>query len=301
MKRFILSLALVIPFIASAQSHHEFGLSAGAANYYGDLQNKLYPNYGFRPMGGLMYKYFFNPNLGIRFGASYSNVTAADSLSDIAVKKARNLRFASNIFEVHGGFELNLFRVEKERTKFSPYIFGGLALFHFNPYTDGMRGEKVYLRPLATEGQNLPVYPDRKEYKLTNIAFPIGGGLKVFVGKTFFITAEAGFRYTNTDYLDDVSKSYVNLDVLKAYKGQQSVDLSFRGDEINNIFPGNEQVSNNPSSIRNQQYPDYKYQRGDSKANDWYYFTNVTVTVYLDAFGNVKKYWQATCPAFRRN
>lgn len=300
MKRFILSIALALPFLASAQNHHEFGVSAGAANYYGDLQNKLYPNYGFKPMGGLIYKYFFNPNLGVRFGAAYTSITAADSLSDVEVRKARNLRFASNLFEIHGGFELNLFRIEKERTKFTPYIFGGLALFHFNPYTDGMRGERVYLRPLATEGQNIPVYPDRKEYKLTNIAFPIGGGLKVLVGKTFFISAESGFRYTNTDYLDDVSKSYVNLDVLKAYKGQQSVDLAFRGDEVNNVFSANEQVSASQSTIHNQQYPDYKYQRGDSKANDWYYFTNITVTVYLDAFGNVKKYWQSQCPAFRR-
>jgi hypothetical protein len=300
LKRFILSIALALPLLASAQNHHEFGLSAGAANYYGDLQNKLYPNYGFKPMGGLIYKYFFNPNLGVRFGAAYTSITAADSLSDVAVKQARNLRFASNIFEIHGGFELNLFRIEKERTKFTPYIFGGLALFHFNPYTDGIRGERVYLRALATEGQNIPLYPDRKEYKLTNIAFPIGGGLKVLVGKTFFISAEAGFRYTNTDYLDDVSKSYVNMDVLKAYKGQQSVDLAFRGDEVNNIYSPNEQVNSSQSTIHNQQYPDYKYQRGDSKANDWYYFTNVTVTVYLDAFGNVKKYWQSQCPAFRR-
>ncbi|MBS1773336.1 MAG: hypothetical protein JST82_10790 [Bacteroidetes bacterium] len=292
MKRFILSLALLLPLFASAQSHHEFGLTAGVANYYGDLQDKIFPKYGYMPMGGIVYKHFFNPNLGIRFGASYTSVTAADSLSDVKVKQERNLRFATNIFEVHGGFELNLFRIEKERTKFTPYIFAGIGIFHFNPYTDGMNNERVYLRPLSTEGQGIPVYPDRKQYKLTNVSFPIGGGLKVLVGKTFFLSTEMGFRYTNTDYLDDVSKSYVNMDTLMAYKGKQSVDLSFRTDEKSEWMSKSQQE-------QNQLYPNYKFQRGDSKANDWYWFCNVTVTVYLNSFGNIKRYWQAACPAFR--
>ena len=291
MKRFILSLALLAPFTTFAQSHHEIGLSAGVANYYGDLQDKMFPNYGYRPMAGVAYKYFFNPRVGVRFGAAFSSVTAADSLSEIQVKQERNLRFASNLFEVHGGFELNLLQVESDRAKVSPYIFAGLSLFHFNPYTDGARGEKVYLRALGTEGQGIPVYPDRKEYKTVNIAFPIGGGLKFFVGKTFFITTELGFRYTNTDYLDDVRKKYVNLDTLRDYKGQQAVDLSFRSDEKGDWWQKKQEG--------NQDYPNFKFQRGDSKANDWYWFGNVTVTVYLKSFGNVKKYWQANCPAFR--
>ncbi|MBN9485028.1 MAG: hypothetical protein BGO70_05095 [Bacteroidetes bacterium 43-93] len=293
MKRFILSLALLTPFFAYAQPHHEVGLTAGVANYYGDLQNKMFPKEGYRPMAGIVYKYFFNPHLGIRFGASYASVTAADSLSDVKVKQDRNLRFATNIFEVHGGFELNILQIEKDRSKITPYIFAGLSIFHFNPYTDGLNGEKVYLRPLSTEGQGIPVYPDRKEYKLTNIAFPVGGGMKFLVGKQLFITTELGFRYTNTDYLDDVSKSYVNLDTLRAYKGQQAVNLAYRGDEKNDWY-------SKMQNETNKQYPNYKYQRGDSKSNDWYWFGNVTITIYLDAFGNAKRYWQADCPAFRR-
>lgn len=267
-----------------AQAHHEVGLSAGVNFYYGDLQDKMYPNYGGKPMGGVLYKYFFNPHLGWRIGASYTAMTAADSLSESNVKRERNLRFASNLFEVHTGLELNILPLEWDKSKVSPYLFAGVAVFHYNPYTDGMRGERVYLRPLGTEGQNIPIYPDRKEYKTVNVAFPFGGGLKFFIGKTIFLSAEVGFRYTNTDYLDDVSKSYVNLDTLKAYRGAQSVELSFRTDELKN-WDGN--------------YPNYKYQRGDSKANDWYYFTNITATIYFRAFGNLKDYWQAKCPAFK--
>lgn len=287
MKRFILSLALLAPFVSSfGQAHHEVGLSAGVNFYYGDLQDKMYPNYGGRPMGGVIYKHFFNPNLGVRLGASYTAMTAADSLSDVQVKRERNLRFASNLFEMHGGLELNFLPIEADRMKITPYIWAGIAAFHYNPYTDGMRGERVYLRSLGTEGQNIPGYPDRKEYKLVNMAFPFGGGLKFFIGRTIFLTTEVGFRYTNTDYLDDVSKSYVNLDTLKAYRGAQAADLAFRTDEL-------------PNAQWDRNYPDYKYQRGDSKANDWYYFTNITVTIYFKAFGNLREYWQSKCPAFK--
>lgn len=267
-----------------AQPHHEIGLMAGTANYYGDLQDKWFPNYGSKPMGGIVYKYFFNPHLGVRAGFSYTSLTAADSLSDVAIKRERNLSFQTNLFEFHTGFELNFLPIEIDRAKFTPYIFGGIAIFHYNPFTTGMNGERVYLRPLATEGENLPNYPDRREYKLTNLAFPFGGGFKFFIGKAVIFAGEVGFRYTQTDYLDDVSKSYVNLDTLKAYKGQQAVDMSFRTKQLKN-WDGN--------------YPDYRYQRGDSKSNDWYYYTNITVTIYLRAFGNKGTYWQAHCPAFK--
>lgn len=267
-----------------AQSHHEFGLMAGVGNYYGDLQNKIFPNYGTRPMGGIVYKYFFNPRVGVRFGASYGSITAADSLSDVPAHRARNLSFSSNLFEVHGGLEINLLKVEMDDAKVSPYIFLGIAAFHFNPYTEAPNGQRVYLRALGTEGQNIPNYPDRKEYKTTNISFPVGGGMKFFIGQALFITTELGFRFTQTDYLDDVSKSYVNMDTLMAYRGPQAVELSYRTDELK-------------SWDRN--YPDYKYQRGDNKANDLYWFGGLTVTVYLRSFGNVKRYWQAHCPAFQ--
>ncbi len=286
LKRFILCIALLMPLVSPAQQHHEFGLTAGVCSYYGDLQSDLFPDYGVKAMGGIMYKYFFNPHIGIRFGAAYGSVTAADSLSDYVAKQERNLSFASDILEFHGGFEFNLLPIEKDRIKFTPYAFVGIGVFRFNPYTQGVNGEKIYLRPLGTEGQNIPIYPDRKEYKLTSVSFPVGGGIKFLLGKTFMVTPEIGFRYTNTDYLDDVSKSYVDFQVLKEYRGQHAVDYAFRTDELQN-WDGN--------------YPTYQGQRGDSKSNDLYWMAGLTVTVYLDAVGNMFDYWQTNCPAFLRS
>lgn len=281
MKRFILSLVVIFPLLAQAQRHHEVGLFAGVSNYHGDLQDKWFPDNGYRPNVGVFYKYFMSPRVGIRLGANYSKITAADSLSDIAVKKLRNLRFESKLFEMHAGLEINLLPVDRERAKVSPYIFGGVSVFYFNPYTDGMNGEKVMLRPLSTEGQGMSQYPDRKNYSNINVALPFGGGMKFFIGKTLMLTTELGFRYTATDYLDDVSKSYVNQNELFQDRGRQSVDLSFRGDElIGQKVP----------------YPDYGFQRGDSKANDWFWYGGLTLAVYFDAFNNLNTYWQAKCP-----
>ena len=286
MKRILLSLALILPLCLPAQEHHEIGLTVGVANYYGDLQPKLFPSYGYRPMVGIIYKYFMSPHVGLRFGASYTDLTAADSLSNIPANIARNLSFATHLFEVHGAIEVNLLPVDVMRRKVSPYIFGGISVFYFDPYAIDPEGDKVYLRPLSTEGEGLPMYPDRKEYSLVNVAFPFGAGVKFFIGKTLMLTTEVGFRYTNTDYLDDVSKSYVNLDTLQAYKGKIARQMAYRGNTV---------VGWNGDN------PNYGFQRGDPTSNDWYWFGNITLTVYFRAFGNPKEYLKTKCPGFFRN
>ena len=98
MKRILLSFVLLLPLCLRAQSgynpnligamdHHEIGLTVGISNYYGDLQPKFFPNYGYKPMAGIVYKYFMSPHLGLRVGASYTNLGAADSLSNIPINK----------------------------------------------------------------------------------------------------------------------------------------------------------------------------------------------------------------------
>ena len=305
LKRILLFVLLSVPFIAGAQlkdiyldrydqDHHEFGITLGISNYYGDLQPKLFPSYGYMPMAGIVYKYFVNPHLGFRFGASFTRLTAADSLSTIPANVDRNLSFTTNLFEIHSVMELNLWPIEILKNKVTPYIFGGISAFYFNPYANDSNGNKTFLRPLSTEGQGLPMYPDRKPYSLVNIAFPFGGGMKFFIGKSFFVTAEMGFRYTNTEYLDDVSKSYVNLDTLAAYKGQLAKRMSFRGNQLQNV------VDPNDPNNHNYHYPnpDYGFQRGDPKSNDWFWYGNITVTVYLKAFGGPREYLKTRCPGF---
>lgn len=274
-----------VPLFLQAQVHHEVGITVGIANYYGDLQPKFWAPNGYMPMGGIVYKYFMSPHIGMRFGASYTNLTAADSLSEIPVNLSRNLSFNTHLLEMHGALELNFLPIEILRMKVTPYVFGGISAFYFNPFTEDANGNKVFLRPLSTEGQGLPMYPDRKEYSLINVAFPFGGGMKFFIGQRIMLTTELGFRYTNTDYLDDVSKSYVNLDTLQAYKGKVARQMAYRG---------------NTTASWDKNNPNYGFQRGDSKANDWFWYGNITATIYLRSLGNPKEYLKTRCPGFFR-
>ncbi len=286
MKRLLLSFLCALPFLASAQKHHEIGVWVGAANYYGDLQTQWIPTGAansktYKPAGGIIYKYFPNPRLGFRFGASYVSITAADSLSNIKANKLRNLDFKNNIVEMYGALEFNFLPIDMEKFKVTPFVFAGVGAFYGRPFSEDAGGNKIILRDMSTEGQGLPQYPDRKVYPLVNAMFPFGGGIKCFIGNTVMLSAEVGLRYTTTDYLDDVSRSYVNMDTLLAYKGQKAVDMSYKGNMERN-WDGN--------------YPNYKFQRGDYKRNDWYWTAGISATIYFDAFGNVKKYIQTKCP-----
>ena len=72
-------------------------------------------------------------------------------------------------------------------------------------------------------------------------------------------------RKTFTDYLDDVSTSYIDENTLLATRGQQAVNLAYRGDEVN------------PSWI----YPPDGEQRGTPTEMDWYYFIGMSVDVKI--------------------
>lgn len=292
MKRILLTLALIVPLFLRAQvpppngHHHEIGISLGVANYWGDLQPKFWASYGYQPMVGILYKYYTSPHVGFRFGLSYTNLSAADSMSIVPTNKARNLTFATHLLELHSALEINFLPIDVFRRKATPYIFGGIGVFYFNPYAEDDGGNRHFLRPLSTEGEGLPMYPDRKQYSLVNVSFPFGGGFKFFIGRTIMLCGELGFRYTSTDYLDDVSKSYVNLDTLQAYKGKLARSMAYRGNTV---------------AGWNGDNPNYGFQRGDAKANDWYWYGNITCTIYFRAFGNPKEYLKTKCPGFFRH
>lgn len=288
MKRFILFALMVLPLglWAQKENHHEIGIKIGAANYYGDLQTEVIPwgrasSLTYKPSFGILYKHFFNPHVGIRFEANYMRITAADSLSNNKANQLRNLNFTNDIIDLSGALEINFLPVDVHKFKVSPYIFVGVGAFYSNPFTLNNIGEKTFLRNLSTEGQGLPAYPDRKVYPTINPMIPFGGGVKFFIGETFVLSAEVSIRYTGSDYIDDVSRSYINMDTLKAYRGDQSVELAYRGNR-HKEWDGN--------------YPNYEFQRGDHKMNDWYWTAGITATIYFDAFGNIGNYIQTTCP-----
>jgi hypothetical protein len=157
--------------------------------------------------------------------------------------------------------EYNLFRTENRG--WTPFGFMGLAVYHYNPYTFDQQHQKYYLKPLNTEGQGLPQYPDRKPYALTRFAVPVGGGVKFILTDQFQLAAQIGLRLTNNDYLDDVSTTYVDEQTLLSARGPKAAELAYRMREL----PGGD-----------QQHPGEGAGRGRSGKfifTDFYYFSGI--------------------------
>jgi Domain of unknown function (DUF6089) len=261
-----LPLTIILSFfvsIAFCQQVH-VGVFGGLSAYNGDLTDKIFPKKETNGAIGVTLNYELKDQIMLRGGLTYSIVGGADRFSDKPDLVQRNLAFETKITELSAVAEYYLFNLYDRR--YSPYFFGGLAVFHFNPYAFDANHQQTYLKPLSTEGEGIAGYPDRKPYSLTQLAIPYGGGIKFAVNDNLRIGLEIGFRKLFTDYLDDVSKNYIDPADLLAAKGQKAVDMSYRGDEV----PGG-----------NPNYPSKTDQRGNPKSKDFYYFTGIHLTYRL--------------------
>lgn len=189
----------------------EFGIGLGGSHYFGDLNTRASLN---RPK--MAASVFFRKNLGnyiaVRLGASFAQLGYSDKYNDFNKQMfTRNLSFNSKVWELslQGDFNFFRFMPGEPDYSFTPYITFGAGIFTYDPYAY-LRGEKILLRPLNTEGQGSTLYPDRKPYSSMAISIPFGGGVKYAFNDRFNIGFEVLYRFTNTDYLDDVSTTYVD-------------------------------------------------------------------------------------------
>lgn len=266
MKRSLLLFFLLLTRVAFAQLH--LGVFAGGSNYTGELNSK--PLKRTKPAVGLSVNYEISDRVMLRSGFMLAKVEGGDMFSGSEfLKQNRNLSFQSKITEFSLIGELTAFNLYNVR--WSPYAFGGIAVYRFNPFVQDS-GRKVFLQPLGTEGQGLAEYPNRRPYALTQFSIPFGGGIKYNINETIRIGFEIGFRRLFTDYLDDVSSFYADEAALLAARGPQAVRFAYRGDEV----PGD-----------NLTYPDNGYpakdaQRGNHNSKDWMYFTGIHLTFRLN-------------------
>ena len=252
---------IIVLFFITYTSHSQFrlGVFGGLSNYQGDLTTKPYKSS--KGAFGITGTFPVTERFGIRAGLTFAKIAGADSLSDKPELKARNLSFQSKITEFSLLGEYTIFNLDQVR--WTPYVFAGLAFFHFNPYTYDATGTQTFLQPLTTEGQGIQGYP-AQPYKLNQLAIPFGGGVKYAVSEKVHLGLEVGLRKTFTDYLDDVSTVYADPADLLAGNGQRSADLSYRGDEVG--FPD---------------YPVKGFTRGNPKSKDYYYFTGLHLSFAL--------------------
>jgi len=160
---------------------------------------------------------------------------------------------------------------------FGFYVFGGIGGFYYNPFgvnNFGGAKTKFELRPLRTEGQGLIesndafyvndvalginyqdyAFPMSKgkqgTYSKFAICAPVGFGIKKSFHSTAGIKLEAGFRFTNTDYLDDVSTRYFSPEKLREWGADNSYTMSGVNQQLNDdgFFNVNVRYSEAPAT-----------------------------------------------------
>lgn len=287
-------------------SFWEAGLTVGPSNFLGDLGG----NYGIgRPflkdnniqMTKLTYGAHasFHPNefFAFRFAVNLGSLEGDDAIIKgkggyEEARRARNSNFKSKLKEAIVVAEFYpgvFFEYEPEDIyhKWRPYVLAGVGVFNFNPKGfDPVTGSWVELKPLRTEGQGFAEFPDRKEYKLTQLNLPMGAGIKYYITERSNISLEVIHRTTFTDGIDDVSTRYIDPNLFYQYIPQyyattQQADLAAR-------------MSNKSGTTGTRFLPGKK--RGTPENNDAYYSVGFKFSTRIGAGGDSRWNNSTRCP-----
>ncbi|MFM2137981.1 MAG: hypothetical protein RJA57_288 [Bacteroidota bacterium] len=264
-----------------ANGKYEIGLGIGPSFFLGDLGGSSGVGRTFikdvdLPMTkmnkGLYLNIYPAEWLGFRIAGNIGMLEADDAQTpdkggDERFRLYRNLKFRSTLLEAYGAIEFypTVFFEKYDGTqgKIRPYGVIGAGLFHFNPqgeYFNSDGGSQwVDLKPLRLEGQGMAEYPDRKPYALTQLMIPMGAGIKYYFRENLYFGFEVMHRKTFTDYIDDVSTTYVDPSHFSNYLSDaqlaQARQLYYRENLVNGA------VSR----------PVINEQRGDPRENDSYF------------------------------
>lgn len=285
----ILALTLsFLPRLAQSQYAWDIGVNAGVANYLGEIgggpgqardwifdlkldQSRWNP--------GFFARYRLDYNWGIKASFNYARLQGADSLTENPNRFTRNLHFRNDILELAVLGEYYFFnqpdvgRTGRYLIDFKAYIFAGVAGFYNNPKAQ-LDGTWYALQPLRTEGQEKP-------YSRLQVSLPIGFGLFYTFSRNHRFGWDIAWRYTFTDYIDDVSGYYPDPDDLDS-------------DEARRLSNRSEEVANHPNSVDLAQFFTVGGVRGNPEANDSYLMTSLSYSYVIrgsaKGFGKRKNY-----------
>lgn len=223
--------------------------------------------------GSLYFSATYKEAVALRVEGTFGHVKAYDSIlvdvQSTTPRYNRNLSFSSKISEISAVAEfypififVNWASRDDYPPKYSPYLIAGIGYYSFNPQTK-LNGRTVDLQPLSTEGQGFAEYPDRKQYKLQQINFPIGAGIKYELSSMLNLRAEFLYRILTTDYLDDLSTRYIDQSLFSKY---------FTGAQLADALALNDRRRSDPKYPIN---PLGGQIRGKSTNNDAYFSFNI--------------------------
>lgn len=227
--------------------------------------------------GGIFINAIYKNKVSLRLEGTFGKISGDDNVLknvnplDIAWQRYnRNTSFRTNITEISLVTEIHPLHIfinyearESDPPRYSPYLLGGVGYYSFNPQTQ-LNGNWIDLQPLSTEGQGFAEYPDRKVYKLQQMNIPVGLGLKYELSNLINVRGEFVYRVLSTDYLDDMSTTYVDPTLYPKY---------FTGTKLTNaILLSDRQLSKVTG-------PGGK--RGSAKEKDSYFTFNIKLSLVL--------------------
>jgi len=327
MIRILIMILVTLPMTMFAQKggfspYFEAGLTLGSTNYSGDLSHTSYVGSEANFAGGALIRYNVSEKFAFRANLLFGRISGDDKNSDDEARLFRNLDFFSPITEISIVPEWYILGHDYSAGKvFSPYVYAGVGVALFNPQTE-LEGTEFELNPLRTEGQ-------LEEYSLSTLVVPLGVGVKYAVSRSFNVGIEFGARWTNSDFLDDVSGQYASFStpipgsdtqVLGSNEARALSNRFWENEEalgffdfLSNPFPSSPEEALLASSdlakrLHNvgltaeevfaagggeaQALPQIEgSQRGDDSETDWYNYLGVTLTY------NFRKDPNA-CPSF---
>ena len=310
---------------------HEITFGAGASSCLTDLGGGDDISRGFlwdidiaktNFIANFSYIYNLHSRICLRTSFSLAQVSGDDAQTKEFYRNNRRLNFVSSIVEGAGIVEWilikartgNRYNVRSPAGRYlgvrsgagiGLYVFGGVGGFYFDPsgfnrFIDENgnvigNGAKYKLRPLQTEGQS---------YSSFAFCVPAGFGIKKSFNSIGGIKIEAGFRFTNTDYLDDVSGSYYDWEANGGTETQIIMSGTRSGHEWNYIGYAIDQNGNPiPYPAGATPRPDLDgtnpyemtfthtepgFQRGNPDNDDSYMF--LTVSAYKKFTNRTKSY-----------
>lgn len=263
-KALIICLCMFLYLMESTAQYNELGVFLGSSNYMGDIQSKPNPT-EYKLAFGIFGRRHFTKNWAAKAHFYKGDLSATDANQHHKNGlRERNLSFRTTILEVgvQGEYNLTPFAIREKKIS-TVFLFAGVSGIYFNPEAQ-MNGEWYELQPLGTEGQGMDLYPDRKKYSKVNVAIPVGLGIRLSLNQQTTIGFELGFRKTFTDYLDDVSTTYPDIDYLAKTEPVVAL-LSYRAPEYLGV------PQDNPVGL----------DRGNSSNKDWYIFGGATISVNM--------------------
>lgn len=253
----------------------------GATNFLGELGGADREGTNFvrdleismtRPLFSFGGRYRITETFSTKTMLSYGWLRGNDALTKETFRNYRNLAFRSPLVEFSNQFEYSIIR-EKQGHRYNlrrvrglkgfktnTYFFVGFGVIYFNP-KNKYNGKWYALQPLGTEGQGL--VPTRKKYSRISLCIPYGIGFKYGLNRRSNIGLEFGARKTFSDYLDDVSTTYYDNQMIRDARGDVASYLA------------------DPSDGTHPNWTAAYQQRGDAKDKDAYMFLIINYTYKL--------------------